>query len=76
MLDQLQYCEVEAIPYALVIGESEIEQGVVKLRKIATREEIEIPRDQLIDVLKDPEYPLISNQQEFRISEDINQLIK
>jgi len=76
LLDQLQYCEVEAIPYALVIGESEIEQGVVKLRKIATREEIEIPRDQLIDVLKDPEYPLISNQQEFRISEDINQLIK
>merc|ERR1712062_723804 len=74
MLNQLQYCEEESIPYALVIGESEIEQGVVKLRKIATREEIEIPRDQLIDVLKDPEYPLISNQQEFRISEDINQL--
>ena len=52
MLNQLQYCEEEAIPYALVIGESEIEQGVVKLRTIATREEVELPRDQLIDKLR------------------------
>jgi len=52
MLNQLQYCEEESIPYALVIGESEIQQGVVKLRTIATREEIEIPRDQLVDKLK------------------------
>jgi len=52
LLNQLQYCEEEAIPYALVIGESEIEQGVVKLRTITTREEVEIPRDQLIDKLR------------------------
>ena len=52
MLNQLQYCEEETIPFALVIGESELQQGLVKLRVIATREEIEIPRDQLISELK------------------------
>lgn len=42
LLDQFQYCENSGIPLAIVIGESEIEQGVVKLRVISTREEVSI----------------------------------
>ena len=52
MLNQLQYCEEQTIPYALVIGESELQQGVVKLRTIATREEVEISREKLVEELK------------------------
>merc|ERR1711884_126850 len=52
MLSQLQYCEEEKIPFAIIIGESELQQGVVKLRTVATREEVDAPRDQLIDELK------------------------
>ena len=52
MLSQLQYCEEEKIPFAIIIGESELQQGVVKLRTVATREEVDVPRDQLIDELK------------------------
>ncbi|VDO96224.1 unnamed protein product [Soboliphyme baturini] len=40
LLDQLQYCEDRGIPYALIIGESELQKGVVKLRHISTREEV------------------------------------
>ena len=52
MLNQLQYCEEESIPLALVIGDSELQQGVVKLRIVETRQEINIPRDELIKELK------------------------
>ena len=48
MLNQLQYCEDNGIPLAVIIGESELEKGVVKLREIATREETEVSRDQLV----------------------------
>lgn len=47
LLAQLQYCEERAIPLAVIIGQSELERHVVKLRKVATREEVEVPRDQL-----------------------------
>merc|ERR1711997_711213 len=47
MLNQLQYCEENGIPFAVIIGESELQKGVVKLRNIETREETEIPREQL-----------------------------
>jgi len=47
MLNQLQYCEENGIPFAVIIGESELQKGVVKLRDIATREETEVARDDL-----------------------------
>ncbi|KAL1432766.1 hypothetical protein MTO96_012971 [Rhipicephalus appendiculatus] len=47
LLAQLQYCEERSIPLAIIIGESELQKGVVKLRKVATREEFEVPRDKL-----------------------------
>lgn len=40
LLDQLQYCEERNIPLAIVIGESELQRGIVKLRVIETRQEV------------------------------------
>lgn len=40
MLKQLQYCENMGIPLAAIIGEQELSDGVVKLRDVATREEV------------------------------------
>jgi histidyl-tRNA synthetase len=39
-LTQFQYCEETGIPLAVVLGQLEIESGIVKLRNIATREEV------------------------------------
>jgi len=52
MLNQLQYCEENGIPLAVVIGESELEKGVVKLRSIATREEEEVGRGELVAIIR------------------------
>jgi len=52
MLNQLQYCEENGIPLAVVIGESELEKGVVKLRSIATREEVEVGRGELVSIIR------------------------
>ena len=37
---------------AVIIGESELQKGIVKLRVIETREETEIPRNELVQILK------------------------
>jgi len=52
MLTQLQFCEDSGIPLAIVIGESEIAAGIVKLRVISSREEVEVKRDELIETVK------------------------
>jgi histidyl-tRNA synthetase len=52
MLNQLQYCEDNGIPFAVVVGESELQKGVVKLRNVETREEIEVLRENLIEKIK------------------------
>ena len=51
MLNQLQYCEENQIPFAVVIGESELQRGVLKIRNIESREETEVLRENLIDEL-------------------------
>ncbi|KFU85665.1 Histidine--tRNA ligase, cytoplasmic, partial [Chaetura pelagica] len=40
LLKQLQYCEDTGIPLAAIVGEQELMDGVVKLRDVATREEV------------------------------------
>ncbi|NXF40847.1 SYHC protein, partial [Nyctibius bracteatus] len=40
LLKQLQYCEDTGIPLAAIVGEQELAAGVVKLRDVATREEV------------------------------------
>ncbi|GJQ71259.1 hypothetical protein Trydic_g22069, partial [Trypoxylus dichotomus] len=44
LLAQLQYCEEQGIPLVLILGESELEKGVVKLREVTSRAETEIER--------------------------------
>ena len=53
MLSQLQYCEESGIPLAVILGTGEIERGVVKLRVVETREETEVPREDLARVIKE-----------------------
>lgn len=52
LLAQLQHCEENQIPFALVLGDSELERGVVKLRDVQTRHEDEVPVDNLVEAIK------------------------
>ncbi|XP_075252916.1 histidine--tRNA ligase, cytoplasmic-like isoform X2 [Convolutriloba macropyga] len=52
MLDQLQYAEENRIPWAVIIGESEITDDCVTLRNIETRVEERIARSEMISILK------------------------
>lgn len=52
LLAQLQYCEENQIPLAIIIGDGELERGVVKLRQITNRKEEEVPLETLADELK------------------------
>lgn len=47
-MNDLQLCESRNIPWAIVFGEKEIESGVLKLRNITTREEIDVERSDLV----------------------------
>ncbi len=40
LLNQIQYCEKEAVPYIVIVGESERERGGALIRNVATREEV------------------------------------
>jgi histidyl-tRNA synthetase len=52
LLAQLQHCEENQIPFAVVFGDGELERGVVKLREVTTRKEDEIPIESLVDEIK------------------------
>ncbi|UJR33573.1 hypothetical protein I4U23_021011 [Adineta vaga] len=51
MLDQLQYCEKNQIELCVIIGDSELKDGKVKIRNVITREECDVPREQLAEQL-------------------------
>lgn len=53
VLDQMQYCEEKGIPIALILGQSELENNVVTMRNVVTREQIQVPREQLLQQLKE-----------------------
>lgn len=40
LLTQLLYCEKTDIPLMVIIGEQEQKEGVIKLRSVASREEV------------------------------------
>lgn len=40
LLSQLQHCEESGIPLVAILGEQELKNGVVKLRDVATRDEV------------------------------------
>ncbi|XP_059165012.1 histidine--tRNA ligase, cytoplasmic-like isoform X3 [Physella acuta] len=52
MLNEFQYCEQAGIPLAVIIGQSEIEAGVVKLKTIGSREEREVKREVMIEEVR------------------------
>ncbi|CAG2114623.1 unnamed protein product, partial [Medioppia subpectinata] len=52
LLTQFQYCEQKGIPFVIIIGEDEVNKGIVKLRNISTREESVIQRENLVNDLK------------------------
>ncbi|KAM4586780.1 histidine--tRNA ligase isoform 1-T1 [Fundulus diaphanus] len=52
LLSQLQLCEETGIPLVAILGEQELKDGVVKLRVVATREEVDISRADLISEIK------------------------
>jgi histidyl-tRNA synthetase len=53
LLAQLQYCEDMGIPLAAILGESELTRGIVKLRKVVTRQEIEVQRENVAQAVRD-----------------------
>lgn len=52
ILIQLQHCEEQGIPLAVVIGDSELGRGVVKLREISTRAEEDVPLSDLANEIQ------------------------
>ncbi|XP_052891478.1 histidine--tRNA ligase, cytoplasmic-like [Anopheles moucheti] len=52
LLDQLQHCEEFQIPYAIILGDAELARGIVKLRQISSRQEIEVTLDTLNEELR------------------------
>jgi histidyl-tRNA synthetase len=52
LLTQLQYCELMGIPLAIVIGDGEIQNNVVKIRNVAARTEREVPRASMIEEIR------------------------
>ncbi|WKY04021.1 hypothetical protein Q1695_005195 [Nippostrongylus brasiliensis] len=52
LLTQLQYCEERLIPLVLIVGERELQDGVVKLRNVKTRDEQDVPLTELARTLR------------------------
>lgn len=52
VLHQIQHCEKHDIPFAIIIGDSELQRNVVKLRTISTREEVDISIENLEHEIK------------------------
>ncbi|XP_022348743.1 histidine--tRNA ligase, cytoplasmic isoform X5 [Enhydra lutris kenyoni] len=52
LLNQLQYCEEAGIPLVVIIGEQELKDGVIKLRSVASREEVDVRREDLVEEIK------------------------
>ncbi|KAF7702360.1 hypothetical protein HF521_001643 [Silurus meridionalis] len=52
LLTQLQHCEEMGIPLVAILGEKEIKTGVVKLRNVATREEVDVSRENVVEEIK------------------------
>nr|XP_057919519.1 histidine--tRNA ligase isoform X2 [Doryrhamphus excisus] len=52
LLSQLQHCEETGIPLVAILGEQELKDGVVKLRDVTTREEVDISRADLVDEIR------------------------
>ncbi|KAK6298909.1 hypothetical protein J4Q44_G00304190 [Coregonus suidteri] len=52
LLSQLQHCEDSGIPLVAILGEQELKDGVVKLRTVHSREEVDVSRAELVEAIK------------------------
>ncbi|XP_012687567.2 histidine--tRNA ligase isoform X2 [Clupea harengus] len=52
LLSQLQHCEDTGIPLVAILGEQELRDGVVKLRNVANREEVDVSRADLVEEIR------------------------
>jgi len=52
LLDQFQHCELQQVPIALVIGDGELAEGVVKIREVSSRAEHTVKRDEMAAFIK------------------------
>lgn len=52
MLNQLQHCEDNGIPFAIILGESELQRNSVKLRDVTSRQETEVLVAEMVDTIK------------------------
>ena len=48
---ELQHCEQKCIPWAILFGSEELDNGKLKLRNVETREEEEIEREELSSIM-------------------------
>jgi len=51
LLQQFKFCEDRNIPFCVIIGRNELDNGVVKLRDLNLRKEDEIARDKVVEEL-------------------------
>ncbi|KAL2087351.1 hypothetical protein ACEWY4_016179 [Coilia grayii] len=52
LLSQLQHCEDTGVPLVAILGEQELRDGTVKLRNVASREEVDVSRADLVAEVK------------------------
>lgn len=53
LLHQLQHCEVNEIPLAVILGDSELQKGEVVLREVKTRQQRNVPLEKLVFEIRD-----------------------
>jgi len=49
---QLEYADSLRIPYSMVLGRQEMESGVLKIKEMSTRKELEVARSDLVSTLR------------------------
>jgi len=53
LIRQLEYADALKIPYVIILGEKEMEKGVVKIRDMEKREEFEVKREEVAKFLSE-----------------------
>jgi histidyl-tRNA synthetase len=51
--NQLSGCEKLGIPLSVIIGQNEVDQGIVKIKNFATTEEVVVKRSEMVDKIKE-----------------------
>ena len=68
ILSQFQHAEKNRIPWIIVVGQSELEEGVVKIRNTESKEETTIKRSNMVSYISNLLNPATAEQ----VDDDIN----